>query len=928
MESPAKAKTINKYLGPGFRVLASYGHVRDLAERKLKNEEIAGVDIAGGWQARYLVAENKDKKARPGGKGGNRRSPKDILAELKKEADRANRVFLASDPDREGEAIAWHIADELRLDDARTFRITFNEITKSAVQRALAQPSKIHMDRVKAQEARRILDRVVGFPLSKLLQSKVTHGLSAGRVQSVAVRLVVEREYEIEQFQTEEYWKVIALLAPEGQVSNYVPDPARAKLYAKKKPGDQDNDTPAKEELTPDPEREELESEEGDKEAKPEETGKTNKESLGLPEVPSGAFLAELVKWDGQDFKAGNEAAVEGFLTALQTAQFTITKIEQKDRNERPQPPFITSTLQQQANIRLRFSTVKTMQTAQKLYEGVELGSEGSIALITYMRTDSTRVSDDALKAVRQHIDTQHGSHYLPAKPHTYASGKTAQEAHEAIRPTDLVYTPDRVQPYLDADQLRLYTLIYNRFVASQMAPAVFAVTNVEVTADKGTFKAQGKIEKFDGYRKVMPPAGKQEDVILPPLAEQQPLDKLDLVASQHFTQPPPRYNEASLVKAMEKAGIGRPSTYASIINVIQLRKYVEQIQRRFHATPLGKKVTGLLMNHFPRVMDVDFTSQLEEDLDQIETGKTHYEQVLNGFWDPFKMALAEAQEKMENLSGVETGETCPRCGQHPLVKRISRKTGNEFIGCADYKNCKYIQRPEGEPEPEVTEHVCPNCGKPMLKREGKKGTFLGCSGYPECKVIMNIGEDGQPVLAAQPTEHKCPKCGLPMLLRDGRRGKFLACSGYPKCRGALNVDEQGNPVAEVDTGEKCEKCSSAMVIRDGRRGPFLACSGYPKCRNSKPLTPELKEKLKDQLPATTEKKPAAPRIEVHESCPECEAPTMVLRKGPGGRFFLGCTRYPKCKGSRKGTPELLEKLAKEGSPELQEQLRAAGVGS
>jgi DNA topoisomerase-1 len=673
------------------------------------------------------------------------------------------------------------------------------------------------MDRVAAQEARRFLDRVVGYKLSPLLRKKVTKGLSAGRVQSVAVRLIVEREREIQKFVPEEFWKIVAVLAPTGTVE-WKPVKSKAKPKGKKK-------------------------------AEVEDNGEAEK-AESAPEIPAGAFLAELAEWAGQKFAAKNGDEAGKIVTALQGASYDVSKVEQKDRSEKPSAPFTTSTLQQQASIRLRFSAKKTMMVAQRLYEGVELGSEGAIALITYMRTDSTRISADALQTCRSHIQSEYGDKYLPEKPNVYASGKSAQEAHEAIRPTDLSYTPDRVAKFLPKDHLQLYTLIYRRFVASQMTPAVFAVTNVDVTASpvasapgaQGVFKAQGKILKFDGYRRILPPAGKQEDALLPSLQEKQKLDLLDLRSTQHFTQPPPRFNEASLVKALEKEGIGRPSTYAAIISKIQERGYVEQKERRFWATELGMVVTDLLVDHFPKVMDLKFTSHMEEELDQIETKKVKRDDVLNEFWQPFSQSLQVAATKMPAVKGVETGENCPNCGK-PLVVRYSKVAG-KFLGCSGYPDCKYIKPREGEaarPAPVETEHVCPNCGKTMVQRMGKRGPFLGCSGYPDCKTTMNFDAEGKPVLASRPTEHVCDKCGKPMVLREGPRGPFLACTGYPKCRNAKDVDAQGNPIKPIDSGVVCEKCGAPMAVKRGPRGPFLGCSAYPKCRSTKPVPAELK---------------------------------------------------------------------------------------
>jgi DNA topoisomerase-1 len=905
VESPAKAKTINKYLGGNFKVLASYGHVRDLPRRRKPGEKVAGIDIEGGWLPTYVVVDRADGA----GKGASRRrTAKEILAELKREAAKSNHIYLATDPDREGEAIAWHIEDALGLDDdPRVFRITFNEITRSAVQKAIAQPGKIDMDRVHAQEARRILDRVVGFPLSGLLSKKVARRSSAGRVQSVALRLVVDREREIEAFVSTEYWKIMALLAPTGTLAMEAKPLSVVLAKTKEASGGRQSPDEKKTDANRDADNQ-------------------GADAPRSPAIPPGSFLAELAQWDGKKFEAANEEMATTIARLLEQAKYTIAKLEQKDRSEKPQAPFTTSSLQQTAFLRLRFSGDRTMKTAQRLYEGVDLHGEGSVALITYMRTDSTRVSADALQAVRGHIDSKYGSSYLPDKPHTYASGKSAQEAHEAIRPTDLANTPERVaQLGLAGDQLRLYTLIYQRFVASQMAAAIFAVTNVEVLATPtggdagatGLFKAQGKVLKFDGYRKVLPPAGKQEDATLPALSEQQKLDRLDLTASQHFTQPPPRYNEASLVKALEKEGIGRPSTYASIIHKITSpeRAYIEVKDRRFYATEIGKSVTDLLIEHFPRVMDLKFTSHMEEELDQIETKQARYNEVLNEFWGPFSAALQTAEDKMPTQRGVETGEVCPQCGK-ALVRNYSKKTHRYFIGCSGFKEgCKFIKPEEGEdarPQPVETEYKCPACGKSMLERMGKTGPFLGCSGYPECKTTMNFGADGKPVLSAVPTEHTCEKCGQPMVLRQGKRGPFLACTGYPKCKNAKDVDANGNPVKPIDTGIACEKCGSPMAVKKGFRGPFLGCSNYPKCRSTKPIPAEMKEQLKDLMPAPAAKK-ATPDVKVEEPCPECGGP-MKLRNARKG-YFLGCAKYPKCKGTREAPPELLEQLEPGATP-------------
>jgi DNA topoisomerase-1 len=437
------------------------------------------------------------------------------------------------------------------------------------------------------------------------------------------------------------------------------------------------------------------------------------------------------------------------------------------------------------------------------------------------------------------------------------------------------------------------------------MTPAVFAITNVEVRAADGLFRSQGKILKFDGYRRVLAPVGKQEDALLPPLTEREVLDLLSLVPTQHFTQPPPRYSEASLVKSLEKEGIGRPSTYASIISKIQERGYVEQKERRFYATELGMIVTDLLVEHFPQVLDLKFTSHMEDELDQIEERKAKRDEVLTEFWEPFNQSLETAKTKMVALKGAESDEKCPLCGK-PLVTRFSK--AGKFLGCSGYPECKYIKPREGEAgreAPVLTEHACPECGKPMLQRMGKRGPFLGCSGYPECKTTMNFDAAGNPVPSAKLTEHLCDKCGKPMVLREGRRGPFLACTGYPKCQNAKDVDAEGNPVKPIETGVQCEKCGSPMVVKRGPRGPFLGCSAYPRCRSTKPVPEELKEKLKTLMPVPDRK--AAPAVEVQETCPDCGAP-MKLRPGRRG-YFLGCSKYPKCRGTREAPPELLEQV-------------------
>lgn len=919
VESPTKAKTINKYLGPGYRVLASYGHVRDLDTHKKKGEEVAGIRIADGWKMRYVVDDGSDYD---GPKGRNRKTPAQILAEIKKEASNANRVLLASDPDREGESIAWHIADELKLPKDRTFRIRFNEITKTAVKAALDSAEKIDMDRVFAQEARRAMDRVVGFPLSNLLGKKVAGRLSAGRVQSVAVKLIVDREREIEAFRTEEYWKITALLAKAGDGVAWTADPAKSKILAKKKgetarpvewhkPTDADAVPDADEQVV------DTEAEPGAGEAGPV----APVEKVGIPTPPEKAFLAELARWDGAEPVVGNEAAADAIVEALTGAAFVVTKKEEKERQDRPSPPFTTSTLQQQANIRLRFSTSRTMQTAQRLYEGIELSGMGQTALITYMRTDSTRVSNEALTAVRSLIqeDARLGPKYLPAAANSYTSGKSAQEAHEAIRPTDVTITPQRAREAgLAGDQFRLYELIWQRFVASQCVPALMAVTTVEITAGRGVFRANGRIIKFDGHRKVLRPVGKQEDVELPNVKEGDALDRLDLFESQHFTQPPPRFSEASLVKALEKEGIGRPSTYSSIIGTIQRRGYVTQDRGRFFATEIGKVVTDLLVKHFPRIMDVKFTSHFEDELDEIETGKCKYAEVLDEFWGPFSETLKRADTEMEPARYV-TDEKCPKCGRF-LEKRYTAKTGGYFLGCTGWKDkespCTYKRGSDGKDieGPTETDIPCPACGKMMVKKSGRFGVFFTCSGAPECPTTMNLGADGKPIVTSLPTDKICPKCEKQkLLLKQSKAGKQYVQCPDAKCKFISDCDPQGNPVKPPETGIACEKCGSPMVVKVAWRGPFLSCSGYPKCRNAKSINAELREKLKDILPPMPEKgekaKENLPDVEVTDTCPECEAPMRLMKSRFGPGYYLGCTKYPKCKGKGQVSAELQTKI-------------------
>ena len=824
VESPKKAKSINKFLGSKFVVKASMGHVRDLPKRKL------GLDVIRGYAPDYEIMAAK----------------KDTISELKREAAKADTVYLATDPDREGEAIAWHLQEALGLPDDRVRRVLFYEITEKAVKEAFNHVGPIDMDKVNAQQARRFLDRFVGYELSPLLWKKVARHLSAGRVQSVAVRLIAEREKEIRAFVSEEYWRITANVSPTG------------------KSGEADR------------------------------------------------FSAELATWKGSKFAAKVEDEARGIRDALAASEFKVSEVEEVEKLDKPDAPFKTSTLQQQAAIRLRFSGKRTMKIAQELYEGIDVGGDGPTGLITYMRTDSLRMSDDFVTLVRERVEADHGPRYLPAKPNKYAAGKQAQEAHEAIRPTDLALDPEQIRGRLTIDQYKLYSLIYRRAVASQMTPAVFAVTNVSIEAGEGVFKTQGKILKFDGHRKVLAPAGKQEDALLPVLAVGMPLDLHDLNPTQHFTQPPPRFTEAALIKALEKENIGRPSTYAPIIQTIQDRLYVEQKERRFFATDLGMIVTDVLVEYFPKIMDFKFTAHMEDELDEIASAKVDMVKVLDEFYHPFQEDLRLATANMPRVS-VPSSETCNECGA-PMVVKFS-KTG-QFLGCSKYPECKATRPMDGSARPSAveTEHKCPKCGKPLMLRESKRGPFLSCSGYPGCKESFNLDPvTNLPVPSVIETEHVCEKCGKPMALRQGSRGAFLGCTGYPKCRNTMPVDDAGKPVVAVKVEVKCEKCGGPMGVKQGRRGAFLGCLNYPKCRSTAPIPDDLKEQLGEAAIAPAATGPDLKAIVPVEVCDDCGGP-MTVRKGRRG-YFLGCAKYPKCKGTKEPGEATMEKITAVTAP-------------
>jgi DNA topoisomerase-1 len=819
VESPKKAKSINKFLGSKFIVKASMGHVRDLPKRTL------GLDVIRGYAPSYEVMAAK----------------KDTIAELKREAAKCDTVYLATDPDREGEAIAWHLQEALDLPDERVRRVLFFEITEKAVKEAFNHVGPIDMDKVNAQQARRFLDRFVGYELSPLLWKKVARHLSAGRVQSVAVRLIAEREKEIRAFVTEEFWRITAQLAPAGK------------------------------------------STDDDK------------------------FSAELATWKGEKFSSKTEDDARAIRDALAASDFKIGAVEEVEKFDKPEAPFKTSTLQQQAAIRLRFSGKRTMKIAQELYEGIDVGGDGPSGLITYMRTDSLRMSEDFINEIRDQVQAEFGDRYVPAKPNKYAAGKQAQEAHEAIRPTELKLSPEAIKDKLTIDQFKLYSLIYRRAVASQMTPAVFAVTNVTVVAGEGVFKTQGKILKFDGHRRMLTPAGKQEDALLPVLNPGMALDLHDLAPTQHFTQPPPRFTEAALIKALEKENIGRPSTYAPIIQTIQDRLYVEQKERRFFATDLGMLVTDVLVQYFPKIMDFKFTAHMEDELDEIASAKVDMVKVLDEFYHPFQEDLKQATANMPRVS-VPSSEVCNDCGA-PMQVKFSR-TG-QFLGCSRYPECKATRPMDGSARPTAveTEHKCPKCGKSLMLRESKRGPFLSCSGYPGCKESFNLDPvTNLPVPSVVETEHVCEKCGKPMALRQGSRGAFLGCTGYPKCRSTMPVDDAGKPVVPVKVDVKCEKCGGPMGVKSGRRGAFLGCLNYPKCRSTAPIPDDLKEQLGEAATAPAASSgPDLKTIVPTEVCDDCGGP-MTVRRGKRG-FFLGCAKYPKCKGTKEPGEATMEKI-------------------
>ena len=743
VESPAKARTIQKYLGDGFEVQASMGHIRDLPPREL------GVDLDAGFEPQYVTIRGKGK----------------IIKEIRAASKKADQVLLAPDPDREGEAIAWHIAEEVRPVNDNIQRVLFHEITKKAIGKALEAPFDLDMDRFNAQQARRVLDRLVGYLVSPILWKKVRRGLSAGRVQSVAVRLIVEREEQIEAFDPVEYWDITATLQGEGR----------------------------------------------------------------------RPVVFKLAKVDGKKPQINNEKDALALKQALESSTFDVSNIDRKEVKRRPSAPYITSTLQQDASRMLRFTSTRTMQLAQRLYEGVELGADGPVALITYMRTDSVRLADEAVNGARNFVSENYGSEYLPEKPVFYRSKKRAQEAHEAIRPTSLEYTPERVRAHLTPEMFSLYRLIWTRFIACQMVPSIYEQTTVTATSSAGPdFSVQGRILRFDGYRKALD-AGRttnpdeqesNEDptkALLPEFYDDENLKLVDprITCEQQFTKPPARFTEATLIRTMEEQGIGRPSTYASIIRTITDKaNYVSRVKGSFHPTELGRLVTQLLIGSFPEVLNVTFTANMEDQLDKVEEGEESWNNVLELFFGQFSKALDNAEETMANLrrEGVPVpGVDCEKCDSSMALKAGSRDL---YLACTNYPDCSnmtsFKRTIKGTIEvikPEGLDRNCPDCEAQLVIREGRFGRFVSCTTYPECKFTESLG-----------TGIKCGKkeCAGELVEKRTRKGKvFYACNKYPDCDFA-SWDRPLN--------QECPECKHHFLLEKTRkRGTVIACGecGY-----------------------------------------------------------------------------------------------------
>ncbi len=800
VESPAKAKTLEKFLGKGFKVMASYGHVRDLPRKGL------GVDREHSYEPTYEVLAGKEK----------------TINELKRAAKTADAVYLAADPDREGEAISWHLRETLKPGAGKTTtfrRVRFNEITKKAVLAAMENAGEIDARRVDAQQARRIIDRLVGYEVSDLLWKKVWRGLSAGRVQTVALRIICERESEIEAFVPVEYWSV------DAKLSGKVPPEFTARL---------------------------------------------------------ASFDGEKLKFDGTDPRLPDEDSAKRVADDVSKAVWTVSSVETSERRKNPAPPFITSQLQQAAARRLGFAVRRTMQIAQRLYEGREIPGRGTVGLITYMRTDSTRVSDDALKEVREHIAAQYGPTSMPESARYFKSRRDTQDAHEAIRPTYLDLPPDEVAKYVAPDEARLYRIIWERFVASQMSPAVYDTTSAEITAGRAVYRASGSTLKFAGYLAAYGVSADEEDEgadkdspKLPPLTQGEPLTLVELLPEGKATQPPPRFNEASLVKFLEENGIGRPSTYAEILRKIEERRYVHRKDRRFIPTALGRTVIELLIPYFDDFFETAYTARMEEALDDVEEGKLSWTKALSDFDKTFtrdrnralegmhsgKAGIPLAQARKLKLSVVpEIDEKCPNCG-----KKLKLRMGKNglFIACSGYPTCTFTQDiPDPEEDAvdmsEIEKTTCDECGEPMKVRQSRTGsTFLGCTAYPKCRNVVNIAVAGGKAEARpdEPTGQICPRCGHGLVRRHGRYGAYVSCSNYPACK-----FKPPKPIK--DTGVKCPKDGGIIAERRGRFRPFYGCLNYPNCDFSLSVRP------------------------IPEKCPQCGNEYLLFRERKSGNVF------------------------------------------
>ncbi len=753
VESPTKVRTIKKYLGSDYNVAATVGHIKDLPSKDL------GIDIDNDFTPHYRTIPGKSK----------------VLSQLKSAAGDAKEIYLAPDPDREGEAIAWHTAEVLKKKGRRFHRVLFHELTKKAILEAMHKAQDLDRDKYEAQQARRILDRLVGYQISPLLWRKVKGGLSAGRVQSVAVRIICDRERAIQAFIPVEYWSITANLK---------------------------GSTPP-------------------------------------------AFAAKLVRKSGAKIEISDEASAHAILKDLANEPFRVDKIIKRTTRRNPLPPFITSKLQQEAIRKLRFSAKKTMLVAQQLYEGIDLGPGEPVGLITYMRTDSTRIADEAAQEALHLIEEQYGKNYSNGRPRFFKNKNKAQDAHEAIRPTSVFHTPEKVKRYLSRDQLALYTLIWQRFVSSQMAQALIDQTTLSIAAGPYTFTASGSIVKFPGFLAVYQSAddeaeSSQKSQPLPELAEKAPLDVLGIEPKQHFTQPPPRFSEASLVKELEENGIGRPSTYAAILSTIRDKGYVELVNRYFKPTELGFIVNDLLIDNFPEILDVEFTARLESDLDRVEQSEVEALTILNQFYGPFSRKLAQAGESMLSVKGVgmPTDLTCPLCQENPL--RIKMGKNGHFLACSGYPECTYssdyernekgVVAPVAPVPSEATDKRCERCGKPMVIKRGRYGDFLACTGYPECKHTesMNNGANAKSTGVACPE----PGCGGEIVEKSSKRGKiFYGCNRYPKCEFA----SWDRPVTTP-----CPICGNAYMVEKTtkRDGTQHVCPNRD-CRHRQPVISE-----------------------------------------------------------------------------------------